>query len=171
MKKITTISFLFFLCAISGYAQEIIYIPSPDSIVEPGKADSTIEREYSLQNLQHASQQDLTIYLKKASKLKRKGGILSIVGSASSVAGFALAGYAYTGGTYGMFMFGTLIFVGGIGTTLVGIPKWITGSIRVNKTIDAINKHTDSRLNIAPSFVFDSKTQNLYPGITLRGLF
>ncbi len=168
MIKISVIGLLLILCTLMGYAQEIIYIPNPDSIDEPIVSDSTIGRAYSQENLQNSTQENLTIYLEKAHKLKRRGGIISIVGPVTSLAGIGLAIAAYSGGTGGEFAAGTLMFLGGIITTAVGLPVLIIGSIRVNKVENALKTPTGASLNIAPNFVFNNKTQNIHPGVTLR---
>jgi hypothetical protein len=63
------------------------------------------------------------------------------------------------------------IYIAGAISTGVGIPLLIVGSKRVNKIVGGLTTHDAASLNIAPGFVYNNKTQNLYPGVTLRVRF
>jgi len=51
---------------------------------------SQAQSVYSKQNLRHASQEEIKLYLGKSNKLKKSGAILSIAGPVTALVGFAL---------------------------------------------------------------------------------
>jgi hypothetical protein len=63
------------------------------------------------------------------------------------------------------------IYIAGAISTGVGVPLLIVGSKRVNKIVGGLRTHDAASLNFSPAFVYDNKTQNLYPGVTLRVRF
>lgn len=63
------------------------------------------------------------------------------------------------------------MYIAGAVSTGVGIPLLIVGSKRVNKIVGGLTTHDEASLNIAPGFVYNNKTQSLYPGITLSVRF
>jgi hypothetical protein len=63
------------------------------------------------------------------------------------------------------------MYIAGAIATCVGIPLYIAGSKRVNKVVQGCATPDAASLNIAPGFVYNNKTQNLYPGVTLRMRF
>lgn len=108
MKNFKIIILLLFIVHVSCYAQE-----------------------YSLENLEKSSQEELDIYLSQAMKLQKSGKIVTIVGGA------ILGATAITIGTIAIIdpgdwalAAGVIGFFGGIaglGTMAVGIPMNITG--------------------------------------------
>ena len=86
--------------------------------------------QYSIENIQNASLKDLELYLVKAQKLKKTGGILSIVGPVTAITGTLLVSNMNTSSSFGL---GLIMFLGGIGVTVVGLPILITGSSRVKR--------------------------------------
>lgn len=146
MKKITVIGLLLILFAFASHAQGI----------------------YSKQKLEKASREDLNLYLKFAKKKQKTGVIMTIVGPLACVGGTALVAHAYGGGTVSELAAGSIIFLGGLVTTAVGIPILITGSVRKNKVKKAINANVGLSLNGTPDFLFNNITQNPYPVVSLR---
>jgi uncharacterized membrane protein len=150
MKKISIIVWFYILLAFTSQAQGV----------------------YSPQNLEKGTLVGLNLNLEKAHKLKRTGVFLCIAGPVLSVGGIALAVNAYSGGgSSDEFAGGTFMFLGGIITTVVGLPILITGFTREKKVKTAINNHHGTSLNIAPAFFYNNKVQSLYPGVTLKARF
>jgi hypothetical protein len=118
-------------------------------------------------NLEKASQDELNFYLTKVKKTKRTGIIMLIAGPLSSGAGILIAAASYSGGTSGGFTAGYLMFLAGIGTTIVSIPILITGSSRV-KTINEIKKSRGMTMEFIPGGYYNQLAQNYQPGATLR---
>jgi hypothetical protein len=79
MKKIIVTSLLFFLFIAVSFSQGL----------------------YSRENLEKASSQDLNLYLTKAGKLKKTGGILLISAPISGIIGAVLWSNAWSGGSEG----------------------------------------------------------------------
>jgi len=126
--------------------------------------------QYSIENIQNASLKNLELYLVKAQKLKKTGAVLSITGPISAILGILMFNASWAGnfggpGTAGL---GFVMFLGGTGVTLVGLPILITGSSRIRR----INKVKESAnglsLDIAPCSQFNLATQNHQLGVTLR---
>ena len=149
MKKISIIGLFFILLAYTGNAQGV----------------------YSKQSLAKDSLEVLNLHLEKAHKLKKTGVIMSIAGPVGFIAGTAVAVASYAGGTEGGFVAGSLLLVGGLITTAVGLPILITGSTRVKRVKTAINNHQAASLNLAPVFVYNNKDQSLYPALKLNFRF
>lgn len=127
------------------------------------------QNAYSSENLEQTSVEDLNILLNKAKKVKKVGAIMLIGGPVISLSGYGLFSLAWSGGG-SSFMAGTglIMFIGGIGTTIVGIPVFATGAVRKNKITQAFqHKNTGMELRICPSNMFDNQTQTYCPGITL----
>jgi hypothetical protein len=118
--------------------------------------------------LKNAPNEDLDLYLVKAKKTKKKGTVMSIAGPLVATAGGLLAAASFTlSGDDGGFVFGSLLFVAGIGTTIVGIPILITGSSRV-KTINEIKKSRGMTMEFIPGGYYNQLAQNYQPGATFR---
>ena len=122
--------------------------------------------QYSIENIQNASLKDLELYLVKAQKLKKTGGILSIVGPVTAITGTLLVSNMNTSSSFGL---GLIMFLGGIGVTVVGLPILITGSSRV-KRINNIKStaYNGLRIDLVPGNQYNYMTQNHQPGISLR---
>lgn len=119
---------------------------------------------YSKQNLEKSSIEDLSLSLTKAQKLKRTGGVISIIGSSVVVAGFLLMS---AGESTAYFGFG--VFFGGVGCTAIGIPILATGSSRIKKTSKVWNdKYNSLRIDLIPYSVYNYQTQNIQPAMSLR---
>ncbi len=147
MKTILTIGILFVLFAFTCQAQRI----------------------HSKENLEKTSTEDLFLYLEKAKKLKKTGGVLSVAGPLSAITAALLIGPAYRSGAGLLWMLDIGVFFAGIGATVIGIPILITGSSRVKKSEAIIYAINDGiRIDLAPSGIYNYATQNYQPGITLR---
>jgi len=150
MKKILFIGLFFIIFVLTSNAQGV----------------------YSPQNLEKGTLVGLNLNLEKAQRLKSTGVFLCIAGPVLSVGGSALAINAYTGGgSSDTFAAGTFMFLGGIITTLAGLPILITGLTRVKRVKTAINNKQGLSFNIAPGFVYINNAQNFYPGLTLKAMF
>lgn len=162
MKKIFFLGFLIFFIQLNSFSQN------------QDLAKEKMPPKYSLQNLQQASLEDLELYLIKAKKLKKTGARLSIGGPITAVAGFAMFSASWSGnfGGSGTAGAGLIMFLGGAGVTVVGLPILITGSSRVNR-INKIKATTYNgiRMDIIPNHLYNSTTQDYYPGVTLRLTF
>lgn len=124
---------------------------------------------YSEQSLEKDSLPTLNLHLERAQKLKKTGKIMSIVGPVSFIAGISLMSLGYSdGGTEVEFLAGSLLLLGGVVSTVVGLPILITNSSRVKRIKSAINNQHGLSFNIAPGFVYNNNAQKFYPGITLR---
>ena len=94
---------------------------------------------------------------------------MSIAGPVSFITGISLMSLGYSeGGNQAEFLAGSLLFVGGVVSTVVGLPILITNSSRVKRIKSAINNQQGLSLNLAPGFVYNNNAQKFYPGITLR---
>jgi hypothetical protein len=120
---------------------------------------------YSKKNLEQTSDEDLSLYLTKAQKLKRTGGVITIAGSSTMLAGFLLMLDGETASYIGIYM----SFVGLGGVTAIGLPVLATGSSRVKKISKVWNaKHKSSWIDLAPCGFYNYQTQNIQPGVSLR---
>ncbi|MGV8964514.1 MAG: hypothetical protein ACOH2V_14195 [Candidatus Saccharimonadaceae bacterium] len=113
----------------------------------------------------------LNLHLEKAQKLKKAGVIMSIAGPVGCIAGITIAGLAYSGGTEGEFRAGLFLFLGGMITTFVGLPTLAIGSTRVKRIKAVKNAHQGASLHLSPGFVYNNKTQNLFPEVSLKVRF
>jgi hypothetical protein len=123
------------------------------------------QRLYSYKNLEQTSEENLSLYLTKAQKLKKTGGIITIAGPSTVVAGLLLmtAGESIAG-YLGFFMLPI-----GVGVTTIGIPILATGSSRVKKISKVWNsKHNTAWIEFAPCGLYNYQTQNIQPGISLK---
>ncbi len=84
MVKISVTVFLLFLFITASFSQEL----------------------YSKENLEKASSQDLFLYLTKAQKLRKAGGVLLIAAPISATTGVLLSKHAWSGGTQGEWVVG-----------------------------------------------------------------
>lgn len=115
--------------------------------------------------LKNATNEDLDFYLAKARKTKKKGTVMSIVGPVTAIAGGLLAATSFIDESG--FVFGTLLFLGGTGTTVVGIPILITGSSRV-KNISKIKESKGITMELAPGGYYNFQANSYQPGLSLR---
>ena len=133
---------------------------------------------YSKQNLEKATPEDLNLYMRKAKKTKTAGTILTIVGPIAFVGGGALSYDAfggndpYGGGSEAELATGVILMLGGMVSTVVGLPLLITGSSRVKK----INRIKNAKFNgvtmeFAPCNFYNYQAQNHQLGLTLRVKF
>ena len=149
MKKISFIGLFFIIFVLTSNAQGV----------------------YSKQSLEQDSIQVLNLHLEKAQKQKKTGLVMTIAGPVGCIGGITIAALAYSGGTSGEFVAGTLLFLGGMITTAVGVPILITGLTRVKRVKTAINNKQGLSLNIAPGFLYNNNAQHFYPGLTLKARF
>ena len=138
---------------------------------------SNAQKNYSNQNLEKASQEDLNLYLNKAKKTKTAGIILTIVGSIALAGGSVLLVDSTvdvildTSSTTEVNTMAYLL-IGGAVTTYVGLPLLIVGSSRVNK-INRIKyaKFNGVTMEFAPCNFYNYQAQNHQLGLTLRVKF
>ena len=151
MKKFTVIIMLLFLVSLTSHAQ----------------------KEYTLENLEKASQEEINDYLNKALKLQKSGKTVTIVGgsilggTAATIAGMAIfAEGDWALGAVVVAFFGGLA---GVGTLAVGIPMNITGKKRVER-INSIRGTAffDTNIELKPCVHYNLVAQNYQPGITFR---
>ena len=129
---------------------------------------SHAQKDYSHENLQKLSQEELDVYLNKALKLQKSGKTYTIVG-VSALGAVALSIPLDSSG--GMVAATAAIFVGipALAATTVGISKNSKGKKRVER-INSI-KNTASNdiiFDLKPCTQYNLMTQNHQPGITLR---
>jgi hypothetical protein len=143
MKKYISTGLLLILFSITAQAQDI----------------------YSKENLEKASSEELSLYLTQAQKLKKTGGIITIVGSSTIFVGGVLIALDRETAFY----VGSYMVLGGLVITAIGIPTLTKGSSRVKK----VSKIWDSRYNtsiidLVPCSFYNYQTKNMQPGISLR---
>jgi len=158
MKKITYTGLLIVLFNLCGYSQQENSEKNADQ-TSNDKSDK--KNDYSAQNLQQASIEDLNLYLKKAKGLKTTGLVATIAGPVITVAGLIV--FSLSWGNYGY-----LPIIVGIPVIAIGIPILVTGSKRVHNVKYAMDYHNGTSLSVAPGFVFANQNKNLYPGISLK---
>jgi ABC-type uncharacterized transport system permease subunit len=125
-------------------------------------------KTYSLENLQHASIQELEYYQFKAEKLSTFGTIATIFGGL--VLGTALL--IDDSGDIEETMIVILTGTSGLITMVIGIPMIITGKKRI-KRINSIKNHAsiDFGINIQPCVQYNMVTQNCQSGMSVRITF
>ena len=147
MKKYLVIGLLITLFTLAGKSQKL----------------------YSQQNLDQVSEVELFHYLIKAQKIERTGGFLLIVVPVSAVSGLLLTTISYRGGTEGTWSLGLAMIMGSLGLAVAGIPTFLTGSSRVQKVTKTLSsKYKTAQIDLAPISFYNSQTQNVQPGITIR---
>lgn len=149
MKKFVSLFILVLFLTISAHAQNV----------------------FSRQYIAAASAEQLKEYLIKAHKQKKKGTIMSIAGPVTALTGIYLFNGAWAGniGGSGTATMGLLMFIGGTGATLIGVPLLIIGSTRVNRINEVLaTSHNRVKLDLKPSAQYNLITQNYQPGLTLR---
>lgn len=126
---------------------------------------------YTPQNMQSSSLEELELYLIKAKKIKKNGAVLSIAGPLSAAIGFWMFSASWSGSFGNGFTagLGSVLFLVGSGATIVGIPILLTGSSRVKK-IERIknSKNTGIFIELTPCSFQNNLVQNYQPGVTLR---
>jgi hypothetical protein len=146
MKKFTIVALLLFLFAIEDKAQGL----------------------YSQKNLEKVSSEDLSLYLTKAQKLKKTGGVITIVGSSILVVGGVFIATDRETAFYTGFYCG----FAGLGITAIGLPIHLTGSSRVRKVSKLLKtKHNTTLIDLVPCSLCNYQTQHILPGISLRMKF
>ena len=125
---------------------------------------------YSVANLNQASQEELAVYLEKAQKLKKTGKTLSITGPVCAASGVIIAMTAWNNElSEEMFVMGLLMFLGGTGVTVVGLPIMLSASSRIKRINDIKGyNYGGVSLDLRPSTQYNLITNNPQPGITLR---
>jgi hypothetical protein len=124
---------------------------------------------YSQENLGKFSTEDLSVYLTKAKKLKKTGGILLIAAPISATIGILFWADAWSGGSEGELSLGTGLMLASSASILVGIPVRITGSSRVRKIVKVLKaKQYSAMIDFVPCGIYNFQTQNNQPGIKLR---
>ena len=135
---------------------------------------SHAQKEYSLENLEKASQEEIDVYLSKALKLQKSGKTTTKVGVSTfgvSILGIiALNVFIEDPGMV------PLIFIppalAGLGTTAVGIPIKIAGKKRVER-INSVRGTAffDAIIELKPCVHYNLAAQKYQPGITFRIIF
>jgi hypothetical protein len=127
--------------------------------------DGQAQGLYSRQNLEQTSNEDLSLYLMKAQKLKKTGGVITIAGASTVISGFLLMFDGETASYIGIYM----SFFGLGGVTAIGIPILATGSSRVMRISKVWNaKNNAMWIDLAPCGLYNYQAQNIRPGIKLR---
>lgn len=147
MKNILVAGLLIYISTLAGQSQEL----------------------YSQKNLEQASGEDLFLYLKKAQKLERTGGILLIAVPVTAITGVVLASVSQQGGTESTWRAGLGLVMGSLGFAAVGIPTFAIGASRVKKVTNLLSpKFSTALIDFFPSSQYDYQSHNIQPGITLR---
>jgi hypothetical protein len=142
MKRISAIAFVVFILSVTSHAQGL----------------------YSKKNLDQASKEDLSLYLAKAQKLKKTGGVICIAGSSTALVGVLVMMVGGEGGGYAGFY---MLFLGA-SSAVIGIPIHATGSSRIKKISTMQNaRFKEALLSVAPCNFYNYQTHNIYPGISL----
>ena len=139
MKKFAILILLLFMCSLVSQAQ----------------------KDYSQENLDKLSQEELDIYLNKALKLQKWGLPVTIVGVA------ALGGLAITAFSTGGLILGFAVIP--LAAITVGISMYTIGKKRVKKINTIKNPaFNDIAFDLKPCAQYNQMTQNYQPGLTLR---
>jgi hypothetical protein len=124
---------------------------------------------YSQENLEKVSAKDLSLYLTKAQKTKKTGGVLLIAAPVSAALGISLWVNAWRGGSESALYAGTGLIFASLVSTFVGIPVRITGATRVNKISKVLNEKKNATIiDFSPCSIYNFQTQNIQPGVKLR---
>ena len=129
---------------------------------------SHAQKDYSHENLQKLSQEELDVYLNKALKLQKSGKTYTIVG-VSALGAVALSIPLDSSG--GMVAATAAIFVGipALAATTVGISKNSKGKKRVERINSIENTASNDIIFVLKPFTqYNLMTQNHQPGITPR---
>jgi hypothetical protein len=127
--------------------------------------DSKTQGLYSQKNLEKASKEDLSLYLTKAQKQKKTGGVITIIGSSTVIVGGVLIATNRETAFYVGFFTG----LAGLGITAIGLPILETGSSRVKKVTKLWNtKYNATLVDLVPCSLYNYQTQHIQPGISLR---
>jgi hypothetical protein len=128
-------------------------------------ADCQPQGLYSKRNLESASVEDLSLYLTKAQRQKKTGGLITIVGSSTLIVGGVLIATDRESAFFAGFFTG----LAGLGITAIGLPILATGSSRVKKVSKLWNtKYNSTLIDVVPCGLCNCQTQNIQPGISLR---
>lgn len=120
---------------------------------------------YSQEKLEKASREDLSLYLTKAQKQKKDGGVITILGSSTVIVG----GVLIAANKETSFYVGFFTGLAGLGITAIGLPILATGSSRVKKVSKLWNtKYNATLIDLVPCSLYNYRTQHIQPGITLR---
>lgn len=138
------------------------------AMIIDGYAAKTYPKRYpGKKYLETAPQDELNFYLGKAKRTKKTGMKMLIAGPLTSGAGILIASASYSGGTSGGFAVGYMMILAGIGTTVIGIPVFTTGTYRVG-SLKKIMNYRDVTIELVPYYENNFQTQNYCYGTTLR---
>lgn len=128
---------------------------------------SQAQKDYSQENLEQVSQEELDIYFNKAVKLHKTGKTLMITG-AVSIWGAVVFGIIGPN-DLSTPVIAAVIGAVGIGVLGVGIPMNKTGKNRVERINTIKNtSYDDIKIDLKPCAQYNFTTQNYQPGITLK---
>ncbi len=146
MKNLTLIILLFFLFPVVCFAQS----------------------KYSLENLEKSTQKELATYLNEAQKLKKTGGIVTIVGGSILVATIPITAMVAENNLDAADVTFFLCAGVGIGTLALGIPMYFTGRKRV-KRIHSIRSSALNhvKIDLRPGVQYNFVAQKYQPGVML----
>lgn len=149
MKKFIILILLLFICCIVSQAQ----------------------KDYSQENLEKLSQEELDVYLNKAMRMQKSGKTFTTIGVAALGVTVLSIPLDSSGG---MIAAATVIFVGipALVTTTVGISRNSKGKKRAER-INSISNTTfnDITIDLKPHAQYDQMTHNYQPVVTLRVRF
>ena len=140
MKKVSIIGLFIIVVALPSHAQSV----------------------FSKQNLEQASQDDLSLYLKQAKSQKITGIVLSSAGIAA-VTSLVLVANSEVSMSLDT---AEVIFIGGTAATLIGIPLMIIGSSRVKKVKNTLSDRVS--IELAPCSFQNFTTQDKQHGVTFK---
>lgn len=123
--------------------------------------------------LNNASKKELDFYLAKAYKTKKIGKIMSITGPLVAIVGGIVTAANINYNIFSEdvtgdgFVYGTVLFLTGLGTTIVGLPILITGSSRI-KNINEIKRSRGITMELLPAGFYNFQANSYQPRATLR---
>ena len=130
------------------------------------------QNPYSQKSLEHASQEELDLYLNKARKTKKVGAIMSISGSVALIGGMVLVSSSNFENPENALISGIFLWGAGTISTVFGLPIFIGGASKVNR-IKKIKRNSNSEvmIDIVPCGFRSYHTQNQQYGMSIRVKF
>ena len=142
------------------------YIFKNGSTIIVGNAKSYQKKYPGKKHLQSAPQDELNFYLAKAKKVKKTGGVITLVGGGFILTGIGFISTNNEANGYlglGLGFLGSCIYV-------VGLPVFLPGNARVN-TISKIKNSNGMAIDFYPYMNYDSFVKQNHVGLTLNVRF